>query len=131
VAGGTYGQAFTFVNDSNRSCTLRGWPTLRLVLRDGRQLTPRVRAFHYFSTGVPNHRLPAKSIVLRPGGAGSFIVLAQDSSYVAGKPCLLVRTMIVTPPGDRHSLTVSDGIGSYCAALIVPPLVAGRNPPYP
>jgi hypothetical protein len=130
VAAGTYSRPFTFVNVSDQSCTLRGWPTIRLVLRDGHRLTPGVRHFHYFSTGIPSRRLPARTIALRPGGAGSFIVLAQDASYTPG-PCRPVRAMSVTPPGSAGSLTVPDAIGSYCAALIVPPLVAGDNPPYP
>jgi hypothetical protein len=131
VAGGTYGRPFTFVNVSDQSCTLRGWPTIRLALRDGHRLAPGVRHFHYFSTGIPSRRLPARTIALRPGGAASFIVLAQDASYTPGKPCRLVRTMSVTPPGSDSSLSVPDAIGSYCAALIVPPLVSGSDPPYP
>jgi Protein of unknown function (DUF4232) len=131
VAAGTYSRAFSLVNDSNRSCTLRGWPTFRLVMRDGRRIIPRVRRLHYFSTGIPNRGLPPKTIALRPGHAGSFILLDQDFNSKTGRTCARVRTMFVIPPGDEGSLPIPAGIGSYCAPLIVPPLVAGRNPRHP
>lgn len=131
VAAGTYSRVFTLVNDSNRSCSLHGgWPRLRLVLWDGRRLTPRVRLLRYFSSGVPNHPLRPRPIPLRPRAAGSFILLDQDWNYEANTACWRVRTMFVAPPGVHGWLSVPNGVG-YCAPLLVPPLVAGKSPPYP
>lgn len=120
-------QDFTLTNVSGASCTLHGWPSVQLVLGDGRVIAPRLRLVHYYSSGVPNHPLAAKAIRLSPNDAATFIAFNRDF----GSGCALARTMLVTPPGATKALSVPDGIGIYCPPLEVSPLVPGRSAKMP
>jgi hypothetical protein len=115
-------QDFTLTNVSSESCTVHGWPSVQLVLRSGRVITPRLRLFHYYSRGVPNHPLAARAIRLSPGDAATFIAFNRDF----GPECVLARTMLLTPPSANKALSVPDGIGTYCPPLDIAPLVPGR-----
>jgi Domain of unknown function (DUF4232) len=127
AAGGTKMEDFNLTNVSLASCTLQGWPSVQLVLRSGRVITPRLRRFHYYSSGVPNHPLDARAIRLSPSHAATFIAFNRDF----GDGCALVRTMLVTPPGSDRTLSVPNGIGIYCPPLEVSPLVPGRSAKMP
>jgi hypothetical protein len=120
-------QDFTLTNSSRESCTLHGWPSVQLVLRSGRVVTPRVRLFHYYSSGVPNHPLAGRDIRLSPSDAATFIAFNRDF----GHHCALVRSMLVSPPSASKALSVPDGIGVYCPPLFVGPLVPGRSAKMP
>ena len=123
-AGGTRSQDFALVNVSNVSCTLRGWPGLKLVLGTGQQVTPRVRHDRYGVT----LSVPVRQIGLRPGAAASFRVAGSDMPGPQGQSCLAVKSLLVSPPGTSKSLSVPYGIGSYCwpRVLYVAPFVSGR-----
>jgi uncharacterized protein DUF4232 len=127
AAGGTKMQDFTLTNVSHASCTLQGWPSVQLVLRSGRVITPRLRRVHYYTSGVTNHPLNARAIRLSPSNAATFIAFNRDF----GDGCASVRTMLVTAPGNDRPLSVPDGIGIYCPPLEVSPLVPGRSAKMP
>jgi len=120
-------QDFTLTNASRESCTLHGWPSVQLVLRSGRVITPRIRLFHYYSSGVPNHPLAARAIRLSPSDPATFIAFNRDF----GRGCVLARTMLVTPPRADKAISVPDGIGIYCPPLYVSPLVPGHSAKMP
>jgi hypothetical protein len=131
VAAGTVMRDFTLTNLSGQSCTLRGWPVVRLVLRNGRTISPRLRLAHYYSSGVPNHALSPRTIGLRSGATASFIVFDQDWNYKTNQGCALVRTMLVTPPGGHAPLSVPKGLGTYCSPLDIGPIVPGQLAKFP
>jgi hypothetical protein len=131
VAAGTVMRNFTLTNMSGQSCTLRGWPAVQLVLRNGRTISPRLWLSHYDSSGVPNHAISPRPIGLRSGATASFIVFDQDWNYKTNQGCAPVQTMLVTPPGAHAPLSVPKGLGTYCAPLDVGPIVSGQLAKFP
>ena len=113
---------FTFVNLSAARCTLRGWPSLRVVLPSGGS----VAAASLRKNGS-NRPLLHPRIVLRPGSAASFEVLYSDGVGLS-HPCPGTRAVLVTPPGARQGLRLRFGM-DYCGrgSVLVAPLVAGRS----
>jgi hypothetical protein len=123
VAAGTYMRDFALVNESYASCTLHGWPNLRLLLGDGRMVSPRIRRDHY-GTGKG---IPARVIRLSPGGAASFRVAESDGTGAGTQTCRSVKAIVVSLPGAGGRLNAPNG-AFYCAPYILfeAPLVAGR-----
>jgi hypothetical protein len=123
VAAGTAGQNFALLNTSGQTCKLRGWPTLGLVLRDGRLIHPAVSLDHY----GPGGRVPVRTISLPPGGAASFGIAGSDGSGTGLQTCKKVKTLLVTPTGVDRPLSQSR-INPYCAPyrLFEVPFVSGR-----
>jgi uncharacterized protein DUF4232 len=123
VAAGTATRDFAFVNSSEMSCTLRGWPNLRLFLEDGSTVTPRVRRDHYGSGTV----LPARTIRLSPGGAASFRIAESDGTGTGLQTCRAVKALLISMPGAGGSVSASTTV-FYCApyTYFEAPLVAGR-----
>jgi Protein of unknown function (DUF4232) len=114
---------FTFINVSAARCTLRGWPSLRLVLpRHGFAVARLIRR-----TGA-NRPLLHRSVVLRPGGAASFEALSSDGIGLS-RPCRGGREVVVTPPGGHVPIRLAFRGMAYCGRgyLWVAPLVAGRT----
>lgn len=120
-----------FRNLSGATCTLRGWPTLAVVLQDGRKIA--LGAEH-----IPNRTstgsLAARTVVVRSGAAASFNLVAPDfdpSRNMGPWPCVGSSfLLLVTPPGTRTPLRIHQA-HPYCGPLIkrryfVTPLVAGR-----
>jgi Protein of unknown function (DUF4232) len=123
VAGGTAMQDFALLNTSGETCTLRGWPTLRLVLGNGRLIHPAVRRDHYGAAGT----VPVRTISLPAGGAASFGIAGSDGTGTGLQTCKRVKTLLVTPTGVGNPLSRS-GINPYCAPyrLFEVPFVSGR-----
>lgn len=124
AAAGTAMRDFALVNASAASCRLHGWPSLQLVLGNGRVITPRVVRDHYYG---PEHMLPARTIRLGSGGAASFRIAEPDGTGFGIQTCRTVKTLLVTPPGTSKAFAVPHG-AFYCApyGLSEVPLVAGR-----
>jgi len=113
---------FTFTNVSATRCTLRGWPSMRVVLPSGRAALAQL-----LRNNGADRPLLHRRVVLRPGGAASFEVLSSDRIGLS-RPCPAVREVLVTPPGARVGLRVGFGL-DYCGPrfLALAPVVAGRN----
>ena len=128
VAAGTYMRDFALVNASYTSCTLHGWPNLRLLLGNGRIVSPRVQRDHYGTDKV----LPARTIRVNSGGAASFRVAASDGTGTGMQTCRAVKALLISLPGAGGSVAVPHG-ASYCApyTLFEVPLVAGRVDHHP
>jgi hypothetical protein len=122
---------FAFTNASEDSCVLQGRASMGVVLAGGRRVA--LRAIH-----IPNQRhtgksVPARRIVLRPGGAASFTLLVPDQ-FMYDKPpkCLRLRAVLVTPPGSTLALRIDKPPFEFCGQRFdgFTPLVPGRIDPY-
>jgi hypothetical protein len=124
VALGTYMSDLVLVNVSDATCTLRGWPGVRLVLGNGRTVAPRVR----HDSLVPKGKTADRTIQVRPGGAASFRIAESDGTGTGLQTCRTVRTVVVIPPGSRKPLLLRRGPVDYCAPYLLfeAPLVPGR-----
>lgn len=122
AAAGTASRAFALVNASEASCTLRGWPRLRLRLGNGSMVSPRVEHDHFQTNKV----LPVRTVKLAPGGLASFRVMESDGTGTWGS-CRAVTALVISLPGAGGRVDISKG-AFYCAPYILSelPLVAGR-----
>lgn len=119
-----------FRNVSERSCSLKGWPSFDVVLPGGRRVAARVG--HLRNTR-PHHDVgvPAADVLLRPGGAASFHIVANDGTGLeeaCGFPLPMVAVLVV-PPGTRTPARGSTTM-PYCNSrlrllVLVTPVVAG------
>ena len=119
----------TFTNVSARSCALRGWPALQVVLPDGRRVVARVG---HVRNATSSRVVPTRAVVLRPGGAASFHAIESDGTGledICPVP-LPSERVLVTPPGSstpaRRSVEMP-----YCHArrrpvVYLSPVVPGR-----
>lgn len=123
VAAGTYMRDFALINASYASCTLHGWPRLRLFLGNGRMVTPRVRRDHYGAGRV----IPARMVTVNPGGAASFRVAESDGTGTGTQTCRAVKALVISLPGAGGRVNIPHG-AFYCApyTLFEVPFVAGR-----
>ncbi len=120
----------TFRNVSARSCSLKGWPSIDVVLPGGRRVAARVG--HLRNTR-PHHDVgvPAADVMLRPGGAASFHIVANDGTGLeeaCGFPLPTVRVVVV-PPGARTPARGSTTM-PYCHSprrllVLLTPVVGG------
>jgi hypothetical protein len=116
---------FSLGNLSTTPCTLRGRPRVQLVMRGGRLRAGDVYRLRNVHRGVT---VPPRTVVLRPGGAASFLVVVINQVGRAGpmpsRFCAWSRAFLITPPGSRTSVRAHYGL-SDCG-LAVTPFVAGR-----
>jgi hypothetical protein len=118
---------FAFTNASPSACVLQGRARMGVMLQGGRRVA--LRALH-----IPNQRhtgrsVPARRIVLRPGGAASFTLLVPDQLMYDKPPkCLRLRAVLVTPPGSRVALQIDRPPFEFCGQRFegFTPLVPGR-----
>ena len=120
----------TFRNTSARSCSLKGWPSFDVVLPGGRRAAARVG--HLRNTR-PHHDVgvPAANVLLRPGGAASFHIVANDGTGLeetCGFPLPTDRVLVV-PPGAstpaRGSTTMPYCHNPRRLLVLLTPVVAG------
>ena len=125
AGAGTVYNAFTFRNTSDRTCILRGWPSFRFVMRDGRTITPHPRALIATAYSV-THPPPVPRLVLQPGEAARLTVFEPDGTG-CGYPCQQTRTVLVVPPRARAPLSVNAALFS-CGPRAMSVLPFGRRP---
>jgi hypothetical protein len=123
VAAGTASRAFSLVNASETSCTLHGWPNLRLLLGNGRMVSPRVERDHYGSGTA----LTVRTIKLAPAATASFRIAESDGTGTGVQTCRAIRALLISLPGAGGRVDVSKGV-VYCAPYLLEetPLVAGE-----
>lgn len=116
---------FSLGNVSTTPCTLRGRPRVQLVMRGGRLRAGDVYRLRNVHRGVT---VPPRTVVLRPGGAASFLVVVVNQVGRAGpmpsRFCAWSRSFLITSPGSRSSVRAHYSL-SDCG-LAVTPFVAGR-----
>lgn len=124
VAAGTVGDAFGFTNTSLNACMLRGWPSFRLVMRNGRTVTPRPHDLRATAFSV-RHPPRIPRIALRPGATAPWNVLAADGTGL-NRMCPTARVLLVVPPGAHELLSLKTPL-PYCGARFFWVLPIGRT----
>jgi len=122
VAAGSLLEPFTLTNVSHATCSVAGWPTVRLVDAGGRAM--RTRTFRYtYSNRV---KVPFWVVTVHPGRAASFNYFASDWNPIANRACPNARRVRVRLPAQRRWFSVVLKIPA-CGTLYVDPLIAGRT----
>ena len=119
AAAGSSEVIYTFRNVAAGACVVRGWPSVWLKNSGGR-LMP-VRTSHAL-------RLRPHRVELQPGGMASFGVADSYGGYFP--LCPSSRTVAITPPGDRASVSLTSSLADCVTrstywSLEVLPLVPG------
>ena len=112
VAGGTVGIRFEFTNRSQNPCMLSGWPSIKLVLPEGRQVTPRPHNAISERGYSVRHPPPLPRNVLRPGAGVLWDVNALDGTGL-NRACPEARRALVIVPGTHAALFVNATL-PYC-----------------
>jgi hypothetical protein len=125
VAGGSAGEDFTFENNSNAVCALRGWPKFTLVMRDGRHVMPRPHDSTAFAYSVENPP-PVPTIRLGSGAKAQWYVQAADGTGL-NRACPVSRAVLVVPPGAHGAIGVAASL-PFCGPRFFSTLPIGRAP---
>ncbi|NEY31557.1 DUF4232 domain-containing protein [Streptomyces sp. PRKS01-65] len=109
-------------NTSSRTCTVHGYPGAAFADSSGRQLGPDPRR----APGSP------QTVTLAPGRS-AWAGLSFTSPEVSGARAATPATLLVTPPDERHSLTVpwkggKVPVGGTASTVTVTVLEAGTGP---
>lgn len=92
-----------FVNISNSTCTLRGWPSVHAVRRSGARV--RVRLDDYHATGAWGW-YRTSVVALKPNGVAFASVLIGTPVAAQNDPgCGGAYSWRITAPGDHHWVT--------------------------
>ena len=122
VGAGSLLEPLTLTNVSHATCSVAGWPTVRLLDADGRAV--HARSFRYtYSNRV---KVPFRVVPVRPGRAASFNYFAAGWNPVANRACTNARQVRVRLPAQHQWLSVLLKIPA-CETLYVDPLIAGRT----
>lgn len=99
-----YGEDLIFTNTSGQSCTLRGYPGIKLIGAPSSDPWPAGNVL--------------KTVTLRPGGQANvaFSYHDQPAGDENPDPCEPMATgVLVTPPGSYRSIRIPGKFGSVCA----------------
>lgn len=94
AAGGSVRDVFRWRNHSTTTCTLRGYPRVRLL--DARSRAVPIVDHH--GAGYLTPAAPVRVVRLNRGGAAYFS-LEWGHNPAVGITCVLVRHTLLTPPG--------------------------------
>lgn len=108
-------------NVSNRACTTKGYPRLRIVNGTARLPT---RVTH---GGLPFLEQPVRRVRLAPGGVATILVAYEDVPVGNETSCRSGDTLLVRPPGSAFSVRVKAAT-TACGRghLWTSPVLAGR-----
>ena len=124
-----------FVNSSNSTCLLMGWPGVAGLNAQGAQIAQAVRQLSAFNGGgVPAGKTSLPTVTLGPGQMASTTVDGDDGPVGTATSCPNFASFLVTPPNFTQSQTVSSagdqGGGTdfpYCSSIFVTPVVPGST----
>jgi uncharacterized protein DUF4232 len=122
---GTAAYAVTLRNTSNATCTLSGWPKLRLVMSGGARVTRRPHDLIAFAYSV-KHPPPAPRIRLGPGGSAQWYFQAADGTGLH-HACRTAEKLLVVPPAEHQSLALAVRV-PFCGPHYFWELPIGRSP---
>lgn len=109
VDGGTASRIVVLTNISRATCTLKGYPTLRMLGGTGDPLPTQLR--HGRSPAFP--ALPRRLLTLHPGERASFEAEWANGRGSGGVSCPTASAVQITPPGDRAPITISWQLQPY------------------
>jgi hypothetical protein len=117
---------FEFTNDSSAACSLRGFPSVRLLDAAGRPLAIKIvqtpQAFLWPA-------VPINTIELAPNGPAYFVTQV-DTVSETGHVCLTAAKTLILPPQSSPAFAgfiSSVNLGSCDGVLDVSPVVALRS----
>lgn len=120
---------FTLRNVSSEPCRLRGRSRVELVMRNGRHVAAREQPLRNL-TRRSDSPVPVQTVVLRPRGIASFLVIVINQVGRRGPEpqvfCSWSRAILVTPP-DGVGAPVGVAYSLSNCGLGVTPVVAGRD----
>jgi hypothetical protein len=129
VALGHFGQVVSFKNASRATCTLSGYPGLRMLNAVGHPI--RTQVLHGIAYTVPSVR--ERVVTLAPGGAASFDLGYDDGTGYANERCPTSSRVEITPPNAHTPITITWRIQPYgggsiahlrCGQITVSPVFA-------
>lgn len=106
---GEEGGMLRFTNVGGASCRISGWPDVRAVEANGRDVrASRTVQSMLFATDW-QHGRPVQTVTLRPGVSGYAVVGGGDNPI--GRPptwpCPVARRLLVRAPGSRRQAVLS------------------------
>jgi hypothetical protein len=107
-AAGTVAVSLAFRNLSRTTCTLRGYPGLRLV-------GAPTRTRH---GGLAILARPVRTVLLGPGSYASLLVAYSDVLTGSETSCPTTHALLVTPPGAAAAVRVAVTIGACNRGLL-------------
>lgn len=116
--------AIIFRNVGLTECWISGYPGVDGGDSSGHQVVPARRTPSGYLGGQRNSGPPAV-IYLVPKELASALVEGTSVSR-SGTSCGSYIALLVTPPGETHSVTVATSLPA-CSGLQVHPVVAGPN----
>jgi hypothetical protein len=119
---GHHGVAVVFTNTSMHACSLRSYPGVAGLDSAANQVVQARRT----QTGYLSGDRTTATVQLAPGGKASAGVEVDDLSK-QGQACTRVVALLVTPPGETHSVKVMGYVWCAQPGLQVHPVVAGAT----
>ena len=133
AAAGTMYEPVTLTNASGSACSVAGWPAVRRLGADGREIPVRLERWVYRLRGAA----PYFVLRLAPGRAATFEIFGEDWNHRLDQPCREALTIQVMTRGRGRWLSLparpadrGRGIPA-CRSWLLGPLVPGKvaNPP--
>jgi hypothetical protein len=121
-AAGSLLEPFTLRNVSSATCSVAGWPAVRLIGAAGRVVP--TRSFRYVYS--ERDKVPFQAVTVRPGSEASFNYFASDWNHLADHACPNARNVDIRLPGARSWISLNLSIPA-CGAVFVDPFVAGAT----
>ena len=122
AATGHYAQVIVLRNVSAAACTLRGYPGIQLLSKDGRVMSPAPKRGSDFMFQDPG---PQTVTLGASGGTASFSVGSSDYDALNQRPCPAATQMAVYAPETRTRLLVPVGFPVCSTGVNFSAVVAG------
>lgn len=112
----------TFLNFSDRTCTLYGFPGVAGLDSNDQQVVQAQR-----TTDGAMGVIPATTVTLAPGRSASAVIAAVDVPSGNATSCPSYPALLVTPPGTKQSTRVVLADVPGCQRLQIYPVVPGKT----
>jgi len=130
-AAGSYGQTILFINRSDTTCTMRGYPGVAALNANGQQVVQATRKPTGMMGGLRSAASPISVVALAHGKIASAEVEGSDVPVGTTTSCVYYPELLVTPPGETNSIVVNVSVGINgipgCVPIAVNPVVAGTS----
>lgn len=131
-AGGFEGGLVTFMNKSDRTCTLAGYPGMEALDASGKAITNASRGCIYLACGD----IESSEVAIPPDGTAFFYFDYRDNPE-NGQICPTAASALVTPPNDYEHFVLALHIAicgippQLAVAPVSSPPTLGRSGVYP
>ena len=115
-----------FRNTSPAKCRLTGYPGVAGLDDTGRQTAQARRSPNGFSGGLGFENQTPPTVDLAPGETASALVEGTNVPQDSAPSCPQYAALLVTPPGETHSVKLAAGENG-CSGLEVHPVLPGTS----